>query len=340
MTSTRLKSKHFTSQQRHEVLLLAEKIGSVAEACRQSGMDRASFYKWKKRFEKEGASALANKKGTGRSHPRKIPDSFVDEIVETALTHPNWGCGKIAEFLSKKGIKVSSPTVQAVFIRRKISTIGSRVSALETECFLRGRKLSSEQFRLIEKNNPSLKEREKAGSYPGEVLVQDTILLGDEFESAYLHVVIDTYSAYLFVHIDNEKSGKIAADMLWFVTRLFTQKDLIVRKVLTDRGYEFTRFGGIYTQTASRNGIEHTITDSHKRNWNGLIERFHTYLRDRIKRAKTGKSIFVKRLDGPAKFIQQIPRIHNISMYSGYPNFGMSPKQCLDKYTDAIHVEK
>ena len=35
---------------RLSVLQLAEALGSVTEACRHGGMDRTSFYAWKKRF--------------------------------------------------------------------------------------------------------------------------------------------------------------------------------------------------------------------------------------------------------------------------------------------------
>jgi hypothetical protein len=32
------------------VLELAERLGNVAEACRRGGIDRTSFYDWKRRF--------------------------------------------------------------------------------------------------------------------------------------------------------------------------------------------------------------------------------------------------------------------------------------------------
>lgn len=332
MRFARKKHKHFTPEQRLEVLRLSEELRSVSDACKQSGMDRASFYKWKSRFEAEGKSALSNRRGTGRFHPRKIPDLVAGEIIETALTYPNWGCGKVAKFLSVKGVKVSSPTVQAVFVRKKISSIKSRVYALESEHFLQGRKLTSEQVRLIEKNNPAFREREAIGSYPGEFLVQDTFFLGDEFERVYMHVILDTYSAYLFTHIDNDKSAEIAADMLGYVARFFRSKELVVKKVLTDSGYEFTRYGGTYSKIAITLGIEHRITKTRKHNWNGFIDQFNTYLRTRIKRAMSGDSIFMKRLDGRAKFFRDIVPSHNHSNFSGFPNYGVSPINRLQKY--------
>jgi hypothetical protein len=38
------------ARQRLAVLQLAQALGSVSVACRRAGMDRTSFYEWKRRF--------------------------------------------------------------------------------------------------------------------------------------------------------------------------------------------------------------------------------------------------------------------------------------------------
>ena len=40
------------------VLELASELGNVAEACRQRGKDRTSFYEWKRRFQTQGFDGL------------------------------------------------------------------------------------------------------------------------------------------------------------------------------------------------------------------------------------------------------------------------------------------
>ena len=40
------------------VLELAERLGNVSEACRRGGMDRTSFYEWKRRFQTQGFAGL------------------------------------------------------------------------------------------------------------------------------------------------------------------------------------------------------------------------------------------------------------------------------------------
>jgi hypothetical protein len=39
------------AKQRLSVLDLAARLGNTAEACRRRGMDRTSFYEWKRRFQ-------------------------------------------------------------------------------------------------------------------------------------------------------------------------------------------------------------------------------------------------------------------------------------------------
>src|SRR5215217_3218826 len=46
------------AHRRLTVLELAERLGNVAEACRRGGIDRTSFYDWKRRFQLEGLDGL------------------------------------------------------------------------------------------------------------------------------------------------------------------------------------------------------------------------------------------------------------------------------------------
>jgi transposase-like protein len=46
------------ARQRLSVLQLAQALGSVSAACRRAGMDRTSFYEWKRRFQTHGLEGL------------------------------------------------------------------------------------------------------------------------------------------------------------------------------------------------------------------------------------------------------------------------------------------
>ena len=68
------------AHQRLSVLQLAEALGSVSEACRRSGMDRTSFYEWKRRFQTHGLAGLKDLPPVHKSHPQTTPDDIVQKM--------------------------------------------------------------------------------------------------------------------------------------------------------------------------------------------------------------------------------------------------------------------
>jgi hypothetical protein len=55
------------AHRRLTMLGLAERLGNVAEACRRGGIDRTSFYDWKRRFQLKGLEKASR---TCRRSPR------------------------------------------------------------------------------------------------------------------------------------------------------------------------------------------------------------------------------------------------------------------------------
>ena len=58
------------AHQRLSVLQLAEMLGNVSVACKQMGMDRTSFYEWKRRFQTHGLEGLKDMPPIHLSHPQ------------------------------------------------------------------------------------------------------------------------------------------------------------------------------------------------------------------------------------------------------------------------------
>src|SRR5918912_1926214 len=80
------------ARQRLSVLQLAQELGSVSKACRQAGMDRTSFYEWKRRFQTHGLAGLKDLPPIPKSHPAATPEPVQERIVELALVYPTRGC--------------------------------------------------------------------------------------------------------------------------------------------------------------------------------------------------------------------------------------------------------
>jgi len=83
------------ARKRLTVLQLAEQLGSVSEACRHTGMDRTSFYAWKKRFSEAGLEGLKDLSTAHHSHPQTTSKEVEEQIESLSLTHPGWGCVKL-----------------------------------------------------------------------------------------------------------------------------------------------------------------------------------------------------------------------------------------------------
>ncbi len=65
------------AQSRLSVLELARELGTVAEACRQRGLDRTSFYEWKRRFQTRGFEGLKDLAPIHNSHRKRDADPLL-----------------------------------------------------------------------------------------------------------------------------------------------------------------------------------------------------------------------------------------------------------------------
>lgn len=119
------------AKQRLSVLQLAEKLGNAAEACRKRGMDRTSFYEWKRRFQTQGFEGLMDLPPIHRSHPQTTAPEVVERIKALALEHPAYGCNRIEAMLALEGRRVSAITVQKIVNDHDLGSRYNRWLALE-----------------------------------------------------------------------------------------------------------------------------------------------------------------------------------------------------------------
>lgn len=104
------------------VLALAREAGSIAEACRRLGIDRMAFYRARRRVERSGNPAP-------RKSPLAKPLAVESDILALSLEYPEWGCDRIAWYLTLKGTSISSPTVQKILIRHGLGKVSQRREA-------------------------------------------------------------------------------------------------------------------------------------------------------------------------------------------------------------------
>ena len=284
------------ARQRLSVLELARELGNVAEACRQRGMDRTSFYEWKRRFQTQGFDGLKDLPPIHRSHPQTTPPEVVERIKDLALEHPAYGCNRHEAMLALEGVRVSSITIQKILNENGLGTKIDRWLALEARNAGTAIEITPEQAAFLEKLNPCFRERHVESSAPGELLSADTFFVGSlkGVGKVYLHADVDTFGSYAFgfLHVSKQPEAAVAVlhnDALPFYREL----DLPVGAVLTDNGREFCGTERHpYELYLELNGIERRRTKVKTPKTNGFVERFNGTVLDEFFRVKMRETFY------------------------------------------------
>ena len=339
-TSTaRVTAKDATTKLAHRrmtVLELAERLGNVSEACRRGGMDRTSFYDWKRRFELQGLEGLKDLPPIHRSHPQTTPVEVVERIVELALKHPAYGCNKYEALLALEGRRVSAITVQKILNDRELGTRQQRWLALERQNADQVIELTPEQVKFLEKLNPCFRERHIESSRPGELLSADTFMVGTlkGLGRVYLHAVVDTFGSYAFgfLHVSKQPEAAVAVlhnDVLPFYEEL----DLPIKAVLTDNGREFCGTERHpYELYLALNDIEHRKRKVGSPKTNGFVERFNGTVLEEFFKPKMRETFYETVEALQADLDAWLHHYNRERPHLGYRNQGRRPWETVQRF--------
>jgi transposase InsO family protein len=324
------------ARQRLSVLELAAELGSVADACRRRGMDRTSFYEWKRRFQTQGFAGLKDLPPIHRSHPQTTPPETVERIKALALEHPAYGCNRIEALLALEGRRVSAITVQKLLNDHGLGTRYDRWLALEKANAEQPIELTAEQVALLEKLNPCFRERHVESSMPGALLCADTFFVGalKGLGKLYLHAVVDTYGSYAFgfLHVSKQPEAAVAVlhnDVLPFYDGL----GLPLKAVLTDNGREFCGTEAHpYELYLALAGIEHRKTRVRSPRTNGFVERFNGTVLDEFFRV-TMRETFYETVEAlQADLDAWLVHYNTERPHLGYRNQGRRPIETINRF--------
>lgn len=327
------------AHQRLSVLQLAEALGSVSEACRRQGMDRTSFYEWKRRFQTHGLAGLKDLPPVHKSHPQTTPEETVQTILALALEHPTRGCVWLSDHLELQGIHVSSPTVQSILIKHQIGSRYERLLKLEERAAQQQIDLTPAQVALIEKANPAFRERHVESSRPGELLSQDTFYVGHlkGVGKVYLQAVVDTYGSFAFAFLHTTKRPECAVAVVHNeVLPFYAAQDLPVTAILTDNGREFcgteTHPYELYLALCE---IEHRRTKVRRPQTNGFVERFNRTVLDEFFRLALRTTLYESVEALQADLDVWLHDYNYARPHQGYRNLGKRPIDTIRKFAQA-----
>src|SRR5919106_174684 len=309
------------AHRRLTVLELAERLGNVAEACRRGGIDRTSFYDWKRRFQLEGLDGLKDLPPIAKSHPMTTPPQVAARIQALALKHPAYGCNRLEALLALEGRRLSAITIQKILNDKGLGTRHERWLALERTNAERAIELSPEQAAFLEKLNPCFRERHVESSRPGELLSADTFM-------------VDTFGSYAFgfLHVSKQPEAAVAVlhnDVLPFYRKL----DLPVQTVLTDNGREFCGTERHpYELYLALNDIAHRKTKVGSPRTNGFVERFNGTVLEEFFRPTMRRRLYESVAALQADLDAWLHHYNHERPHLGYRNQGRRPWETVERF--------
>lgn len=339
VTLTRMTAKDPSekiARKRMSVLQLAESLGNVSEACRRGGMDRTSFYAWQKRFKDQGLEGLKDLPPVHLTHPQTTPPEVEEKILERSLQHPGWGCVKLSDYLRMEQVRVSSPTIQKILTKHQMASKYERMLRLEEKHLKEGMELTPDQVTLIEKLNPVFVERHVESSKPGELLSQDTKLVGtlSGMGRIYLHCVVDTYGSFGFGILHVSKQPEAAVSVVYNdVIPQFKEWNLPIETILTDNGREFCGTDAHpYELFLKLNDIQHRTTAVRRPQSNGFVERFIRTVKEEFIGPAFRTNLYSSVDQLQQDFDKWLHEYNYERPHRGYRNMGKRPFDTVKKF--------
>lgn len=144
-----------TPEAKAHVLRLAERLGSVSQACQIMGYSRDSFYRFKRLYEQGGVAALERPSRRKPLLKNRVAPEIERGVVQLSQQFPTWGRARISEALGERGLRISPSGVRCVWVRHALETVAQRKAASQ-----RGTEVDARPMPSSEGDQTETSERE------------------------------------------------------------------------------------------------------------------------------------------------------------------------------------
>ena len=256
------------------VMRRAAELGNVSEACRQLGVSRTLFYRWRGRYLRYGADGLKPRPPRRARPTQQAPAQVEQAVLGYAELWPTHGPARIAQQLTRPGgpvVKLSSSGAYAVLRRHGLSSRWERLARTEIHAATSG--LLTERTRAALQEARGAAPQHIEAARPGQLVCLDTFYIGQlkGVGKVWQITACDAACSYGVAWLLPAHTAEAAAHFLRRVLLpVYRRAGWRLRRVLTDGGPEFK---GAFDEACRALGLRHTRTKPRHAWTNGFVER-------------------------------------------------------------------
>jgi transposase InsO family protein len=281
---------------RLRVIERAQVLGNVSAVCRELGISRTLFYRWRRRVERYGVDGVHPRRQRGRAgRPVATPPEVERLVLGIAISAATWGCRRIAGYLARSWqVRVAPSTVQRLLRRVGLATRRARLTVLEQQAARTAGLLTNRTRRTLWRARHGYTRHVEANE-PGQLVCLDTFYIGNlkGVGKVWQITACDAATSYGLAGLLPAHDAEAAATFLReMVVPHFQRAGWPVRRVLTDGGPEFK---GVFDAACRELGLRHTRTKPRHAWTNGFVERLQGTILQELWRVVFRRRYFTSR---------------------------------------------
>lgn len=232
-------TREISTQGRYRILQHGMKFGNVKNTCEMFGISRTVYYKWLKRFEKDGLAGLEERRPQKPKMPNQVGPAIEKAILNHVVQYPADGPRQIFYKLDSDGYKVGETGIYRVLTRNQLN------HRKERELFSKERALQ----KASRKGSGGLdyRLRSKANQYPGYIIMETVNCVGkiEGIGKVYQYVIYDVHSKWGRVKLYPSKNAiNISEYINMKIVPLMKTFNLPIINIVREDRTEYTSYWG------------------------------------------------------------------------------------------------